>query len=135
MGILKKFRFWPEVVSVLTGAAWISIFLALDPWFGGWQMYGLSFLFALLSACFYRMRQRPRMRIHFLCFLSPVVIVPFVVAVFYDTLYLAWVHEMFLIICVLTIFILLSILPVCIVYELLYAKRFAEPKFQERVEP
>ena len=125
----------PESVSLLTGAvAWYRIVIlevprglgvGIDLWF--WAI-ALGFAAALLSAPAYRLFERPRMRRHFALYMLPLILLA------PDFLLFLFLYFLPALILFLT-FASLPIIPICVVYEKLYAGRFAESEEETNETP
>ena len=112
-------------MSFVTGAAaWYAMIA-----FGGFAHQGIIgiesvfFLLAVLvSACFYRLAQRPGMWMHIPLSLAPMVVYVIIAAILGSNL---WVLFIVLHIAVVGVMItMVPCLPVCLIYAILYAKRF-----------
>jgi len=120
-------RFLPEVVSVYVGfpAMWF-VYTFDDVWLWENPMITLAFLAfvaALLSACFYRLAERPSMWRHI-----PIQVACLVVLLLPDSLFNPiFVGIIFLVAAAIVVAVAV---PVCIAYEMLYSKRFAKTKPQ-----
>jgi len=154
MSKLRRFRYWPEAASLLTGVATpygsigLILVLSYSSLFSSTMVSALvallfmGFVSAALSAFLYLRAERPRMWVHLPIFILSVSLTVFltlsVVFAFSQdvdipvSIYLFYTSALqaAVVIWYYGLYVLLGALPVCVIYPRLFRKRFAKTTTQ-----